>query len=152
MEQDNFSMLCSIWDEIGPFNMNFFSDRLILQKKIFLLQQLGENLKYDFRKYIRGPYCSQLATDGYRINAMESINGGNVINNNSIEKIKKLGENHESDALWFELISFIVYLKNINNKNKEEIRTTVIEEKPYLYDESSFEEAYSRLIEIGIIN
>ena len=73
MDEDNFSTLCNIWNDIGPFNMDLFSHRLILQKKIFLLQQLGLKSDYSFKIYLRGPYCSQLATDGYKIKALEHI-------------------------------------------------------------------------------
>lgn len=47
------------------FSMDTFDDRLRLQKFIYLLQAYGVYLGYDFSWYLRGPYCSSLATDGF---------------------------------------------------------------------------------------
>lgn len=47
------------------FSMDTFDDRLRLQKFIYLLQAHGVYLGYDFSWYLRGPYCSSLATDGF---------------------------------------------------------------------------------------
>ena len=33
-----------------------FDDRLLTQKKVFLLQELGVNLGYAYNWYVRGPY------------------------------------------------------------------------------------------------
>lgn len=148
----DFSKLCAVWNKIGPFNMDLFSHRLILQKKIFLLQQLGYQFDYQFGKYLRGPYCSQLATDGYKIKAIENIEGDGKLNDKSIEKIEKLGKDHEMDASWFELIATIVYFKNIEKKNKEETKKAIIEQKPYLFENNLFEEAYRKLMEIDLIS
>jgi uncharacterized protein YwgA len=149
--EDDFSTLCNIWNDIGPFNMNLFSNRLILQKKIFLLQQLGFNLNYQFGKYIRGPYCSRLATDGYKINMLKNTGTGNI-SEVSLEKLKRLSESHENDPLWFELVSFIVYLKNVEKKNKDEIEQSIIKQKSYLFEKSRFEDAYRKLEQIEIIS
>ena len=47
------------------FSMDTFDGRLRLQKFIYLLQAHGVYLGYDFSWYLRGPYCSSLATDGF---------------------------------------------------------------------------------------
>ncbi|HME54131.1 MAG TPA: hypothetical protein VKM55_18040, partial [Candidatus Lokiarchaeia archaeon] len=39
-------------------------ERIILQKTIFLLKQLGYDLKYNFNWYLKGPYSPALASDG----------------------------------------------------------------------------------------
>ena len=39
-----------------------FDDRLICQKKIYLLQSLGTNLGYTYNWYVRGPYSPALTT------------------------------------------------------------------------------------------
>ena len=49
------------------FSMETFNDRLELQKKIYLLQMHGIDQGYTFRYYIRGPYCTKLATDGFEL-------------------------------------------------------------------------------------
>ena len=42
-------------------------ERVILQKTIFLLKQLGYDLKYNFNWYLKGPYSPALASDGYTL-------------------------------------------------------------------------------------
>ena len=44
-----------------------FEDRLILQKTVYLAQAAGIHLGYFFRWYLRGPYCSSVADDGFCI-------------------------------------------------------------------------------------
>ena len=47
------------------FSMARFGDRLKLQKTVYLLQAFGVYLGYDFSWYLRGPYCTILATNGF---------------------------------------------------------------------------------------
>lgn len=49
------------------FSMNEFNDRLKLQKLVYLLQSCGVYLGYDFSWYLRGPYCSLLAHNGFSL-------------------------------------------------------------------------------------
>ncbi|MFO8013439.1 MAG: hypothetical protein R6X20_09055 [Phycisphaerae bacterium] len=57
-------------DALGlPVQMGAFDDRLVLQKAIYLAQASGLKLGYYFQWYLRGPYCSDLASDGFAIAA-----------------------------------------------------------------------------------
>ena len=49
------------------FSMDGFNDRLKLQKLVYLLQAFGVYLGYDFSWYLRGPYCSLLAHNGFSL-------------------------------------------------------------------------------------
>jgi hypothetical protein len=42
--------LHEIWNEIGSPNMKLYGDRLNLQNKVFLLQELGLDLGYKFKE------------------------------------------------------------------------------------------------------
>ena len=42
-----------------------FDERLICQKKVYLLQSLGTNLGYTYNWYVRGPYSPALTTYVY---------------------------------------------------------------------------------------
>lgn len=153
MDSNSFSKLWHIWNKIGPFNMDLFSHRLILQKKIFLLQEAGEDLGYHFKIYLRGPYSSSLATDGYKINTMEVISNG--IETPMLEKIKMInliGEGHENEASWFELIASIAFYARREGKSKEEIKNIIFSTKPHLANEELFEQAYRKLIALNFIN
>jgi uncharacterized protein YwgA len=153
MGLNSFDILNCIWDIIGPFNMDLFKDRLILQKKIFLLQEMGYDLGYAFNKYHYGPYCSALANDGFKKHLQKCSQDKKDLEDikEFIEKLEKLEENHKGDSSWFELLGTITYLKNKMNKSKEEIKIIIIEEKPYLFDNKTFEEAYKKLFDMNII-
>ncbi len=44
-----------------------FEDRLILQKTVYLADAAGVHLGYFFRWYLRGPYCPDVADDGFAV-------------------------------------------------------------------------------------
>ena len=47
------------------FSLDEFDDRLRFQKTVYLLQAFGINRGYDFSWWLRGPYCTLAAHDGY---------------------------------------------------------------------------------------
>ncbi|MDP3987085.1 MAG: hypothetical protein Q8P81_02555 [Nanoarchaeota archaeon] len=152
MTGNRFSNLCNIWNSIGPFNMNSFSDRLILQKKIYLLSELGFDLGYNFRKYIRGPYSSELASDGYKMEVANAISPKGEIPKELLDKLEILGEGHERDPLWFELIASILFLLKKERLSLEKCREKISNEKPHLDVERDFDNVLSRLKKIGLLN
>ncbi len=151
MAEDKFSNLCNIWNSIGPFNMDLFGDRLVLQKKIFLLKELGFDLGYEFSPYLRGPYCSELATDGYKIKTLTEIKT-DFCSNDSLKILSELSKNHENDIYWFEMLASLVYLSKNNTFSKNELKEKLFNYKPHLNDESMFEEAYAILKEKKLIH
>jgi len=50
-----------------PFKVDSFTDRLILQKLVYLAQLTGVDLGYSHSWYIHGPYCSSLTSDAVAI-------------------------------------------------------------------------------------
>ncbi len=46
-------------------SMESFDDRLILQKTVYLIQQMGIPLGYHFSWYLRGPYSRDLTADAF---------------------------------------------------------------------------------------
>ena len=49
------------------FGMGDFDHRLRVQKFVYLLQAFDIYLGYDYSWYLRGPYCTQLATTAYAL-------------------------------------------------------------------------------------
>ncbi len=49
------------------FKVNYFNNRLKLQKYVFLLRRYGIDLGYSYSYYIRGPYSPELADDYYNL-------------------------------------------------------------------------------------
>lgn len=53
--------------DIGNFDMDTFDGRLRFQKTVQVLQSFGIDLGYYYNWYLRGPYCPDLAKDGFRL-------------------------------------------------------------------------------------
>jgi uncharacterized protein YwgA len=55
-------------DTLGlPTQLNSFSDRLVLQKAVYLSQAAGVQLGYHYNWYLRGPYSPALTRDAFAI-------------------------------------------------------------------------------------
>ena len=60
-------LLAAIIDAIGGVDLTRFRDRLLLQKRVFLLMVKGIDLGYSFSWYLRGPYCPALTKDAFAV-------------------------------------------------------------------------------------
>ena len=69
-------LLKLILDEIGlgKLELDAFSKRLNLQKRIYLLQLTGIDLGYRYNWYLRGPYCPSLTQDAFLLKDEISAN------------------------------------------------------------------------------
>jgi len=68
-----------VLDALGiPVSMSSFDERLALQKAIYLAQQMGVNLGYQFSWYLRGPYSKDLTSDAYSSIGAETPEGWDV--------------------------------------------------------------------------
>ena len=74
-----------------PINMQTFEDRLLLQKRVYFLQEFGVPFGYSFGWYIRGPYSSELADDGFENQNLSKSS------NKNMEKYSKILPKPESD-------------------------------------------------------
>ena len=120
-----------------------FDERLITQKKIYLLQSLGTNLGYSYNWYVRGPYAPALTNYVYNnIDVLSSENfsdfkltpnaESNVNLINALEKEKPM---NMTVASWYELLASLLYIYNnkeswgVDNQN-ESLFSTLINHKP----------------------
>lgn len=85
------------------FDMSNFSDRLKLQKLVYLMKVSNINLGYNFRLYLHGPYCSLLARDGFD---MPNIKESNEV----------IFEDLEKEKLFQKLLSFLSDFKDSEDK------------------------------------
>lgn len=53
--------------DINNFDMYTFDGRLRFQKTVHLLQSFNIELGYYYNWYLRGPYCPELAKDGFEL-------------------------------------------------------------------------------------
>ena len=142
-----------------------FKDRIIYQKKIYLLQSLGTNLGYLYNWYIRGPYSPGLTNYVYNnLDILLSMDfskyklSDTVVKN--ISKINKLEISKPSslnDVSWYELLASILYIHNnskswkIDDTNPKEEIDLLLKYKPQ-YNLEQCEYAYDQLKKEEFIN
>ena len=164
-------LLKLIMDEIGlgKLELDTFSKRLNLQKRIYLLQLTGLDLRYRYNWYLRGPYCPSLTQDAFllrdEVDSSEDDYERYELSNTAKKKIEKakeiwklaLTENVCSND-WVELLASLHYLKYIaywpaNDTSRDKIFQKLIEAKPKFIDKHQLiEKAWRRLTEIGLIH
>jgi uncharacterized protein YwgA len=69
-------------------SMDSFDERLTLQKTIYLLQQMGVHLGYQFSWYIRGPYSRDLTADAFS-NLGSELPEGWILDGKQKEKLTR---------------------------------------------------------------
>lgn len=76
------------------FDMTIFNNRLKLQKFIYLMKISDLDLGYNFRLYLRGPYATLLAKDGFDMP--------------NIQECKEIKfENEASEKKFIKLLNFL---------------------------------------------
>lgn len=146
-------MLGGILKRIGNFEpdsfKSVFESRLILQKTIYLLQAFDLYLGYQFSWYIRGPYSTQLAHEGYAlVDIYEDTPPAKFVEMESekrfLEFLSFLNDRRE-DADWLERLASIHFLNLVYPKmSKEDIIKRVMVKQPSLTREKC-EEAWNYL-------
>lgn len=135
-------------------NKDSFDSRIISQKKIFLLQEMGIDIGYSYNWYIRGPYSPDLTTyiydnldmladydfSAYKLSdtartAVDKING--------LEKEKP---QTLTTASWYELLASLLYI--IKKWDKDNPFDTLIKYKPK-YTKDDYDAAMVQLKKIG---
>lgn len=62
-----FKLLSALKKLDHRIEMNSFDKRLVLQKLVYLLQELGLELKNTYGWYMRGPYSREVSNDGFQL-------------------------------------------------------------------------------------
>lgn len=131
-----------------------FDDRLVSQKKIYLLQELGLDIGYAYNWYIRGPYSSDLTS--YIFNNLDMLKEQDLskyqISNfaqQTLDIVNSL-ENQKPASLsvpsWYELLASVLYIiKNWGNSNAYE---SLIEHKPQ-YNKEEYDKAVEAIKSAG---
>ena len=132
-----------------------FDDRLISQKKLYLLQMLGIDIGYSYNWYIRGPYSPHLSTyvfnnlDVLKEQDFSAYNLSDTVKK-AIDKINNL-ENKKPESLsissWYELLASVLYI--YTNWNSSDVYISLIEHKPQ-YTQSEFNVAMEQLKELKL--
>jgi uncharacterized protein YwgA len=161
-----------VLDEAGisEVNLDTFSRRFNIQKRIYLIQLMGDDLGYRYGWYIRGPYCRELTADAFTLRD-EILSGENdyegfELEASSKERIKRARRLWEippgSSVLedeWLELLASLHYLKHIaywpkpSKKDFEAVFKALIGAKPrFTNAKRAAQQAWRRLHEFGLID
>ncbi len=114
------------------------SNRIILQKTIFILQELGLDLNYNFNWYIYGPYSPSLTEDAFELKQNEKTYREESDEFNLSDHAQKIIERYNSifgakkeDSVWLELIASLLFLRKFYSKtNYDDLKAFLLEKKP----------------------
>lgn len=142
---------------------NSFDDRLICQKKIYLLQSLGTNLGYSYNWYVRGPYSPALTNYIYtNLDILSNSDFSNYKLSQQAEKnvqcVNNLEQKKRTDfttVSWYELLASLLYIRNNQeswklDENNSSLFSTLIKYKPQ-YSEEQCKYAFDVLTQAGFI-
>lgn len=156
-EMDNLTVLSCTYKEVYDKEYNYleFSDRLEMQKMVFLMKELGSSCgSYSFMWYKYGPYSQELQNEilgldcnitskiQYTQNAQQSIK--------TIKGILKKNPGIYDLTKWIEAVASIHYLRRYiySSFNDNYILDKIKEFKPYLNDDFSNKIAYNISLEL----
>ena len=113
--------------DIGNFSMEHFNDRLRFQKTVHLLQSFGIDVGYPYNWYVRGPYCPELTTVGFKLKDVI----GNIPDidvefadkdyQTRYAKFKKFMQDKKDDPAQLEIASSICFLHNETDADKDTV-------------------------------
>lgn len=127
------------------FDVSNFSDRLKMQKMVYLLQNLGISVgNYNFIWYKHGPYSGELQNDmlvryneryviNYSRDAEETIT--KLKNTIFMNRTQFSGEKSYNDKEWLECLGSLHYIKTkilSSDASNEKINEALIKRKPHL--------------------
>lgn len=153
--KENLEVLNLVLTEMGvPNTIRTVSDRLLIQKSIFLAQTIGgAPLGYAYSWYVRGPYAPSLTRDYYALQSALTAIDNNLDEPNqsprtlrndvreSLQIVSKLLVPPSDVSLtrhaWAELIASTAYLIGVEHQSEEGVKGRIRETKPWLSDYTS---------------
>ncbi len=149
--------------ELKCLSVETLAERLLIQKKMYLLQESGTNFGFIYNWYLKGPYCPYLTekaydiTQNYNLKEFEQYTYKDVI----AEKIEKINQMGKSESFirsklevpdWYELLASIHYLFKKNQiKDKQKNKEDLLKYKPK-YCAYHFDCAWEELIKTEFVN
>lgn len=135
---NNEIILGVVLREIHCFSIDTVDDRILLQKKVYLLNKFyNSNLQYSYNWYINGIYSPSLASDCYKLipRGIESFSDFELTEDGEkqINKVNELANKKLNDNMtissWYQLLSSVYYMFNeygfTGIKNKEKLIKTI---------------------------
>ncbi len=123
------------------FSVKTVDDRKLIQKVVYLGQQLGLPLSYSFGWYKRGPYSPRLTRDYYTLSSY--VDAGESVDAIRLNEIyRPIGEriaallsarpDGVSEADWAELLASITFLRNDSGYDTARVRDVLVSEKAHV--------------------
>lgn len=120
------------------FTMDNFNDRLRLQKFIYLLQAHDIYLGYDYTWYLRGPYCTTLATAGFALTniydriltSTKETRFVNQIIQKRFEKFSRFIKGKEYDTDFLEAAASLHFLLKTQKISEDKAVNKVVKKMP----------------------
>ena len=113
--------------DIDNFDMSTFGGRLRFQKTVQLLQSFGIDLGYRYNWYIRGPYCPDLAKDGFELKGVIgsvprlAIEFADDTDQSRYASFKAFMADKKDDPDKLEIASSICFLRNEEHLAKDTV-------------------------------
>lgn len=133
--------------DLNCYSLDTINDRILLQKKIFLAQDIGLPLGYGYSWYIHGPYSTDLTAVAYQVipEGCEAIekNSLKAPYSDMIKKVNNLEYEIERRNLqinvvqWYELVASIAYWYKRGNKSEEAIVEKIRQTKPQFTEDQT---------------
>lgn len=147
-------------------DMQSFSSRLLVQKKIYLLQLFGVDLGFRYGWYIRGPYCPALTKRVYELEEQsgygDQIKRNYELKNDAKQKVNDFvvkynqmlcGLSGANEADKAELLVSLHYIRNreMRTRTQDEVINELLARKNW-YDRDQILVAWKMLFEQGLMS
>jgi uncharacterized protein YwgA len=159
-----------VLDRAGvPVELDTFSKRFNIQKRVYLIQVAGCDLGYRYGWYLRGPYSTNLTADAFTLKTELTAGEQEYLSHSlsaqaaeSIDKAKSLWEGPEDARIdsdgWLELLASLHYLKHIAywpkniTRDFDAVFAKLVESKPkFANAQVAARRAWDRLDEFGLL-
>jgi len=146
-----------------PFKIDYFTDRLIMQKTVYLAQAARVNLGYFYQWYLHGPYSPSLTRDEYAIAAdiaagLDDSEGWKLDESSSqrLEGIRAIFSEPDQDKLARKLellasVHFLIDRKQVSKVDTSRIVTTLKQFKKD-FSEQDVKEAIEELSRYDLLS
>ena len=133
--------------DLHCYSLDTINDRILLQKKVFLAQDIGLPLGYGYSWYIHGPYSPDLTSVAYQVipegcDSIENmhfrepyakiIESVNLLENEIRERKLKIGT-----VQWYELLASIAYWYKRGYNSEKAAVQKIKETKPQFSEEQA---------------
>ena len=143
--------------DIGDFDMATFDGRLRFQKTVQLLQPFGIDLGYYYNWYLRGPYCPDLAKDGFELkNVIDkipklAIEFADAQDQSRYDDFTEFIRDKKNDPKQLEIASSICFLRNEEGLDMDTV-LKLTEGKRAEIEMSECEQVWGELKRYGVVD